>query len=173
MCKVLKTDGLNVIKQSKNFCLIIEDNYSLLMHMGPLCHGYHHLNPQKNLCCSYLFIAEVLQAVRTQLKWREKSRHQAVVEWFHLVLLRSFLCSTVACLLLLAGVLTATKASSLFLTFLLLLLSWCYSYGVGPANLDIILISDFSWEETVTRVRMTPSFPSLFPILSFIAWSLH
>lgn len=111
MCKVLKTDGLNVIKQSKNFCLIIEDNYSLLMHMGPLCHGYDHLNPQKNLCCSYLLLAEVLQAVRTQLKWREKSRHQAVVEWFHHVLLRSFLCSTVACLLLLAGLLTATKAA--------------------------------------------------------------
>lgn len=136
-------------------------------------YGYDHLNPQKNLCYSYLLLlAEVLQDVRPQLKCREKSRHQAVAGWLHLVLLRSFslwFCS----LSPMCRYVSFHQSCSIILTFLLLLFSCCYSHGVAPANLDIILISDFSWEETVTRVRMTPSFPLLFPTLSFITWSLY
>lgn len=126
MCKVLKTDVLNLIKQSKIFFsnnrgqLFLADAHGTIVPMVMITWTH-----RKIFFCSYLLLlllpAEevLLEEVRTQLKWREKSRHQAVAEWFHLVLLRSFslqfssLSSTCRSV-------TFHQSCSIILTFLLL-----------------------------------------------------
>jgi len=71
-------------------------------------------------------------------------------------------CSSAVCFLLAALLLSLTQMPQYFSFVLMMLLSVCYSHGLTSANLDVILMSDFSWGETAIRVRNILSSPFHF-----------